>query len=182
MYYLSKPLKEKLKRKLAKYLSSGEEIVLATGVGRRYAQTQVVGSLLLLPVLIGLVGLSKVIYLIHALTYILTTRRVLIKRGIYSIKLTSIPYDKITHITVAQNFLEQYALNSGRIVIYTAGYDQREIVLEHVEAPLEFKNILEDLMIKERQLVSGVHSSEESSEPQEIMVGESDQLHPIELG
>lgn len=155
VYYLSRPLKERLKRKLSNYLAPDEEIVLATGVGRRFVQTKLLGSVLTIPLLIGIVSLARTVYLTQALTYLLTNRRVLVKKGLYSISLTSVPYDKITHIIVAQTFIERYGLNSGRIVIYTAGYDQREIVLDHVEAPIEFKNILEDLIAKERHQMIG---------------------------
>lgn len=75
--------------------------------------------------------------------------------------------------------MERYGLNSGKVSIFTAGYDQREIILEHVESPIEFKNILEDLMIKERQLYPDRPSFPD--EPEEIEISDGDILHPINL-
>ncbi|MBI4039452.1 PH domain-containing protein [Candidatus Daviesbacteria bacterium] len=179
MSYLDQPIKEKLKTKLAKLLAPGEEIILATGIGRRYIQAKLIGSVLTIPLVIGIVGLFKVLYLVNAISYLLTNRRVIIKKGIYSIKLVSIPYDKITHIAIYQTAMERYGLNSGKVSIFTAGYDQREIILEHVESPIEFKNILEDLMIKERQLYPDRPSFPD--EPEEIEISDGDILHPINL-
>lgn len=179
MYYLDKPIKEKLKSKLAKFLAPGEEVILATGIGRRYIQTKLIGSILTIPLIIGIIGLFRVLYLMHAISYILTSRRAIVKKGIYSIKLVSIPYDKITHIAIAQTAMERYGLNSGKVSIFTAGYDQREIILEHVESPIEFKNILEDLMIKERQLYPDKQPF--LDEPEEIEIAHDDILHPIDL-
>ena len=81
-------------------------------------------------------------------TYALTNRRFLIIRGIFSRKIVTAPLDRITHITVEQSFFQRFLFNSGHLVIITAGFDQREIVIENIGNPVEFKIYLEELTRK----------------------------------
>ena len=54
----------------------------------------------------------------------------------------------IMHVTVEQSILQRYLLNTGHLVIITAGYDQREIVIEHIGNPIQFKVLIEELTQK----------------------------------
>ena len=83
--------------------------------------------------------------------YLLTTRRVIVKRGFFTVKLASALYDKITHIEVDQSFVDRMFLHHGTILVHTAGSNSDEIVLQYVESPIEFKNILERLINRERE-------------------------------
>ncbi|HWA52369.1 MAG TPA: PH domain-containing protein [Patescibacteria group bacterium] len=80
--------------------------------------------------------------------YLLTTRRVIVKEGFFRINLASILFDKITHITVDQGFLERFVLGYGTLRIDTAGSSGDEITLMFVAEPIKLKNRLEDLIHK----------------------------------
>ncbi len=101
----------------------------------------------------------KLIHQKHSITYILTDRRVLIKDGILSVNWTSAPYDKITHLTVRENFLKKISYSIGDITIHTAGPTPIETDLIKVQHPVKIKNLLEELIVKERTLL-GVMSPE----------------------
>ncbi|OGD83539.1 hypothetical protein A2165_04470 [Candidatus Curtissbacteria bacterium RBG_13_40_7] len=81
-------------------------------------------------------------------TYALTDHRFLIIRGLFSRKIVTAPLDRITHITVEQSFVQRYLYDCGDLVIITAGFDQREIVIENIGRPVEFKILLEELTEK----------------------------------
>lgn len=87
----------------------------------------------------------------HSHRYLLTTRRVIIKKGLLTYKLTSALYDKITHIEVDQGFLDRIIMHHGKIIINTAGLNKGEITLDFVDNPVEFKNLLERLINRERE-------------------------------
>jgi len=95
--------------------------------------------------------------------YFLTTRRVIVKEGFFKIKLASILYDKITHITVDQFFLERVILGYGTIVIDTAGSSGDELVLKYVANPIKFKNTLENLIHKHRSSKYQTSKKQENS-------------------
>ncbi len=95
----------------------------------------------------------KLIHLKHSITYILTDRRVLIKDGILSVKWTSAPYDKITHLTVKEDFIKKVSYNIGDITIHTAGPTPIETDLIKIQHPVKVKNLLEELIVKERSLL-----------------------------
>jgi len=87
----------------------------------------------------------------HSNRYLLTTRRVIIKKGIFGVKLTTTLYDKITHLEVDQTIVDRLLLHHGNIIINTAGVTKGEIVLRYVDYPLELKNLLERLINRERE-------------------------------
>ncbi len=108
-----------------------------------------------------LVGIPGVLFLIFATpkyshlirmrqsyTYALTNRRFLIIRGIFSRKIVTAPLTAITHVTIEQSVLQRFLYNTGHLVIITAGFDQREIVIENIGNPVEFKIMIEDLTRK----------------------------------
>jgi uncharacterized membrane protein YdbT with pleckstrin-like domain len=136
----------------SKYLASGEEIVAIFKIGDKYFWTQALSNAILIFIIIGIPRLFSLIHLRHAKTYILTNRRVLVKDGVFSTNLTSAPYDKITHITVKEDFLPKIAYGIGDITIHTAGPTPVEIDLIKVFQPMKVKNLIEELMVKERSI------------------------------
>lgn len=83
----------------------------------------------------------------------MTDRRVLIKDGVFSTKTISAPYDKITHISVREDFFKKLSYGIGDITIHTAGPTPVEIDLVKVQNPLQIKNLIEELIVKERSLL-----------------------------
>ena len=81
-------------------------------------------------------------------TYVLTSRRFLIIRGIFSRKIVTAPLTAITHVTIEQSVMQRFLFNTGHLVIITAGFDRREIVIEHIGNPVEFKILVEELTRK----------------------------------
>lgn len=176
LHYQDSPTEEE-KKSFARFLAEDEELVLATGLGALYIRSYFVVCLawpgvvfmglglglayffkfnILAGYLGGLVLASIVAYLktrllYHANRYLLTTRRVIIKKGVLTIKLTSALYDKITHIEVDQTFFDKILMHHGTIIINTAGMSKDEITLKYLDYPIEFKNLLERLINRERE-------------------------------
>lgn len=176
LHYRDAPTADERKA-FARFLAEDEELVLATGFGKLYIRSYYMvvlawpGFIFLgaglglayflnfnlgYGLLIGLITASlaaflKTRLLYHANRYLLTTRRVIIKKGVLTIKLTSALYDKITHIEVVQSFFDKLFMRHGTIIINTAGMSKDEIILKYVDYPIEFKNLLERLINRERE-------------------------------
>lgn len=181
------PPSKSQKKKIAKLLSSGEQVVYVTTVGKRYFYINLL-FLLVIPLIftyvaifmffdiitipnysylkyLGIIPLglliantpkySHLIRMRQSFTYALTNRRFLIIRGIFSRKIVTAPLTAITHVTVEQSFLQRFIYNTGHLVIITAGFDQREIVIENIGNPLEFKILIEELTEKIEDTWSG---------------------------
>lgn len=177
---ITKPPTKSQKKKLSKLLSSGEQVVYVTGIGRRYFYLNLL-IMLFIPLIFtyiavfmffGIIELpnysylkyfgvipfflliyftpkySRLIRLRQSFIYALTNRRFLIVRGIFSRKIVTAPLTAITHVTVEQSFFQRFIFNTGDLVIITAGFDQREIVIENIGNPLEFKIMIEELTEK----------------------------------
>ena len=168
---------EKQRKAFAKYLSEDEELVLVTGLSTAYMRNKFaiylfVPGMIFFGIVLGLawaLNLDKVIALIvgtvlmifaailktmhvyHSNRYLLTTRRVVIKNGIFGVKVSATLFDKITHIEVDQSLIDRIILHHGSIIINTAGMNNREINLKYVDYPLELKNLLERLINRERE-------------------------------
>lgn len=165
------------KERFKKYLAEDEELVMAVGVSLAYL-SQVAAMAMVFPgvllmllavliayfdkidiaygLLVGLflaitVGIVRAIIFHHGRRYLLTTRRVVLKKGFFMVDLTSALYDKITHIEVIQSFVDRFLLHHGKVIINTAGMSKNEIVLPYIDHPIEFKNILERLINRERE-------------------------------
>ena len=138
----------KQKEKLAKLLASDEEVILVTSIGNRYFWVKFISYLPLAFLLVGIPKLGQLIRIRQSYKYILTNRRFLIVRGIFTRKIVTAPLDRITHITVEQSFAQRYLFNSGHLVIITAGFDQREIVIENIGNPVGFKILIDELTQK----------------------------------
>lgn len=175
------------KASFAPYLSEDEELVLVTGLSHAFMRNQFLVYMLFPGVLLAIIagGLAwfldldkmyiagifvavmvltavlKTFHLYHANRYLLTTKRVMVKQGLFSVKLTAALYDKITHLEVDQSFIDRLLLHHGDLIINTAGMNKNEIVLKYVDYPLEIKNLLERLINREReQLGIRTHISE----------------------
>lgn len=159
------------------YLSEDEELILVTGLSRAYMRSKAIMYFLFPGIIFGVMGFGlalffqqttnsalimagvfmllfsalKTLHLYHANRYLLTTRRAVIKQGLFSVKLTATLFDKITHLEVDQSFIDRLLLHHGSIIINTAGMNKGEIVLRFVDYPLEIKNLLERLINRERE-------------------------------
>lgn len=168
---------QKQKNAFKKYLSEDEELVLVTGLSHAYMRNKFIVYLLfpgmfffggglglawllgfskvgaLILAFVGLLAsvILKTMHLYHSNRYLLTTRRVVIKKGIFGVKLSATLFDKITHLEVDQSFIDRLLLHHGSIIINTAGMNKGEINLKYVDYPMELKNLLERLINRERE-------------------------------
>lgn len=165
------------KSSFAPYLAEDEELILITGLSQAYIRSKFI-MYMLFPGIIGfgagfLIGnilgidqfqsflvatflmivfaLFKTLHLFHSNRYLLTTRRVIIKKGFFSVKLMAALYDKITHLEVDQGFIDRLLLHHGTIIVNTAGSNKDEIILKYVDYPMEFKNLMDRLISRERE-------------------------------
>lgn len=165
------------KKAFDKFLSEDEELVFATGFGKNYMRHKFVYYILWpggigialcvglayffefnigIGMILGIIlasiwGLLLSIWHYHANRYLLTTRRVIIKKGLVSVKLISALYDKITHIEVDQGVLDRLIMKHGNIIVNTAGGNTDQIKINSVDDPVKFKNLLERLINRERE-------------------------------
>lgn len=168
---------QKQKNAFKKYLSEDEELIVVTSFSRAYLRSKFIMYLLfpgllffglglglgwllgigkmwaLILALINMlcVAILKIMHTFHSNRYLLTTRRVIIKQGLFSVKLTATLFDKITHLEVDQSIFDRLLLHHGTIIINTAGMNKGEISLRFVDYPLELKNLLERLINRERE-------------------------------
>ncbi len=89
----------------------------------------------------------------HAHRYLLTDRRVIIKKGLFNVRLTGAMWDKITHLEVDQSLIDRMIMKHGDIIINTAGMHKDELVIKFIDHPIEFKNLMEKLINRERVLM-----------------------------
>lgn len=168
---------DKERKRFAKFLAEDEELILAAGYGAIYMRQKFIIYIMLpgmifwflgmgvayfwqYPLGLGLLGglvLSivfawiKSTHTYHSHRYLLTTRRVIIKKGFFTVKLMSALYDKITHIEVDQGLMDRLIMHHGTIIVNAAGMTKGEFKLDYVDSPIEFKNLLERLINKERE-------------------------------
>lgn len=168
---------EKQKNAFKKFLSEDEELVLVTGFSKAYIRSRflmyilfpgmlflglglgagwLLGLSKIWALILGLIGMlavatSRVMHIYHANRYLLTTRRVIVKKGLFGVKLTAALFDKITHLEVDQSITDRLFLHHGTIIVNTAGLNKGEISLKFVDSPMELKNLLERLINRERE-------------------------------
>jgi len=138
-------------------------VVLVTSIGPRYFW---LNFFLLLPFAFLVIGLPKFGHLVRmrqSYTYALTNRRFLIIRGLFARKIVTAPLTAITHVTIEQSFIQRFIFNTGHLVIITAGFDQREIVIENIGNPVQFKILIEELTHKIEEAWEGDRDSQESA-------------------
>jgi uncharacterized membrane protein YdbT with pleckstrin-like domain len=95
---------------------------------------------------ISIILLIKVEYKIWSKVYALTNHRIIISEGIFTEKITSVAYNKITDLSLEQTFLNKI-FNIGKINIDTAGGDQIEEILENISSPILVKKKISDLQL-----------------------------------
>lgn len=170
----SKEVSAKQKKAFSKFLSEEEELKVATGYGTFYLRQRFIIQLALpwgifwvgglglafvekfnlsYGILLGLLAaciasLIQTWVINQSHRYLLTTRRVVIKNGFFSVQIASALYDKITHIEVDEGLFDRIFLHHGTVIVNTAGANKDALVLKYVEHPIEFKNILERLIHK----------------------------------
>lgn len=175
-YYRESPT-EKQRKAFKKYLSEDEELVLVTGLSHAFMRNKFIIYLFFPGIIFAGIGLGlgwflgagklwaailaggfmlifailKTMHTYHSNRYLLTTRRVVIKKGIFGVKLSATLYDKITHLEVDQGIIDRLLLHHGSIIINTAGMNKGEINLKYVDYPMELKNLLERLINRERE-------------------------------
>ncbi|OGD89585.1 hypothetical protein A2693_01075 [Candidatus Curtissbacteria bacterium RIFCSPHIGHO2_01_FULL_40_12] len=143
-----KPPTKGQRKRFEKLLSKGEDVILVTSIGDRYFWLRFIWLLPLALVIVGIPKLGALVRMKQSYTYALTNRRFLIVRGIFSRKIVTAPLTAITHVTIEQSFMQRFLFNTGHLVIITAGFDQREIVIENIGNPVEFKIMIEELTQK----------------------------------
>ncbi|MBI2597430.1 PH domain-containing protein [Candidatus Daviesbacteria bacterium] len=175
-HYRESPTQKQLNA-FKKYLSEDEELVLVTSLSQAYIRSKFIIYLLfpgflffglglglgwllgigkvwaLILALLGMIfaALLKTMHIYHSNRYLLTTRRVIIKHGVFGVKLSTTLFDKITHLEVDQSITDRILMHHGSIIINTAGMNKGEIILKYVDYPLELKNLLERLINRERE-------------------------------
>lgn len=143
-----KPPTIRQRKKVEKFLGKDEDIIIITSIGDRYFWSKFFFFLPFAFLLIGLSKWAQVVRMRQSYTYILTNHRFLIIRGIFSRKIVTAPLTAVTHVTVEQSFIQRFLFNTGNLVIITAGFDQREIVIENIASPVKFKVLMEELTRK----------------------------------
>lgn len=113
----------------------------------RYDFLKYLGLIAILVIILKIKSISNILRKRQANIYVLTTTRILIITGLFSRKIVTAPLDRITHITVDQSFIQRLLYNTGHLLIITAGFDQREIVVEHVAHPIKFKILVEETSV-----------------------------------
>lgn len=176
-FHYSDTPRESDRKAFSRYLSEDEELVLVTGFSKAYLRQEAIISFAFPGIIFGLMGVAlgyflgldkvwtatiavifmlicsilRTMHLYHSNRYLLTTRRAMIKRGIFGVKLLTALYDKITHIEVDQGLIDRLLLHHGNIIVNTAGMSRNEFMLKYVEYPIELKNLLERLINRERE-------------------------------
>lgn len=168
---------DKHKKKFGHYLTGGEEMLIFTTVSSAYLINRFIihffiASAIAVPIFylihklfnyepLPVIGAALFLALVYAvqryyftkegIQYILTNKRVIVQIGYFRVTLYSANYSKITYIEVEQNVMDRLFYKHGRLVIRTAGLDNQPIILKYLASPIEFKNILERLIHRERQ-------------------------------
>lgn len=126
-----------------KFLAPNEKIVKVFD----YANSQfiwdlVIGTLLIPVLFFGLIWILIAIYRKLTIRYLVTDRRVIVKKGLIGQSTVSADYSKITDVTVQQGILGRLILHTGIIVVNTAGTDLGEVTIKWVEDPFKAKDVI----------------------------------------
>lgn len=105
---------------------------------------QGVSYLLLLIMIILVLSILWDIASWRSVHYMLTTRRIMIKKGIFRKRKIYMPYNMIQDIDVSQGILERL-FKAGDIQIY-GGHEHTQVVMEDVPNPYQVDNTINRLM------------------------------------
>ena len=137
-----------------KTLGKDEEVKYEFSIGNKYRRFVLIMWTIISVPLVFVFGLGVVTFLIAlfvwyymkvANAYAFTNKRVLVHTGWLSTKTVSINYDKITDVTVRENFVDRVLTKSGMLFINTAGTTGQEVALKHIDTPYEVKKKLDEL-------------------------------------
>ncbi len=92
--------------------------------------------------------------------FVLTDRRIIVKRGWLNTTIKSVNYDRITDVAVEQSFLDKVLYDTGTLFISTAGGDGYELELNCISRPHEMKKDLSDLKEEYRRRTYPAPASE----------------------
>ncbi len=137
-----------------RYLAPHEELVAVRGISPKYFRSMFLSNLILSLLVVGIPYLVRAIHRQMTWRYLFTNRRIIIKRGLLAVFITTAPLDKISHLSVRQSLLERVAFSDGTVIIHTAGPTPVEMVLEHIEHPFAVKNLIESLMHQDRVVLT----------------------------
>lgn len=90
--------------------------------------------------LAGLYIIATAVYLRLARHYFVTNERILQVNGWLAQKTISIDYATITDITVEQDIFERFLLQTGSLLLDTAGQPTEEIKLYHIASPAKLRD------------------------------------------
>jgi membrane protein YdbS with pleckstrin-like domain len=126
-----------------KFLAPNEKVIKVFD----YANSQfiwdlIIGILLIPLLLFGLIWMLIAIYRKLTIRYLVTDKRVIVKKGLIGQSTVSADYSKITDVTVQQGILGRLLLHTGTIVVNTAGTDLGEITIKWVENPFKAKDVI----------------------------------------
>ncbi len=79
--------------------------------------------------------------------FVLTDRRLIVKRGWLNTNIKTIYYNRITDMNIGQTLLEKI-IKIGTLSISTAGSDGYEVILWHIRDPYKIKKILYEAKFK----------------------------------
>jgi uncharacterized membrane protein YdbT with pleckstrin-like domain len=171
-YEYGRQLTSKIRKKYHRLLSKGEEIQVVTGYSRLHLREVLIISFLfpggifilfgvglalvekfnlIIGIVLGTLPAIGVATIVERVTnqshhFVLTNRRVVLREGFLNIRISSVFYDKVTHITVDQGILDRIILGHGTVIIDTSGSSGDELILKYVAQPIKFKNVLENLI------------------------------------
>ena len=132
-----------------KFISPGEKVVKVLGYAKSQFVWDIVWSVLLIPVFfIGLFLIAISLYRKITILYLITDKRVIVKKGLIGQSTISADYSQITDVSVEQGILGRLILHTGTIVLDTAGTDLAKVQLKWVENPFETKNFIYERLHK----------------------------------
>jgi len=113
------------------------------GVCKKYINMLIIVGAILSLVVVGLIPLGMGIYLKYAVKYKITDKEITVTKGLLDKVITSVRYDKVTDISLVQNYIYKKAYNMGTVLINTAGGIGHEAILKDIENPEEIKAFIE---------------------------------------
>ncbi len=140
-----------------KFLMPGEKVLRTFGVSGRYlfvfwwlpvlllagAAVALSFWIPLLGVLLLLVAVLMVVpalYLTFFVHYAVTDSRVMSREGLLHKRMVTVRHDYITDITVNETIMERLLTNTGSLGLNTAGSQNVELHLRHINGPLKVKS------------------------------------------
>lgn len=116
-------------------------------------KASLIGALLFFLIFLPISLFYHLYFLRISNTFVLTDRRIIVKKGWLNTSVKSVDYDRITDVSVDQSFLDKIFYASGTLSISTAGGDGYELTLSCVDEPHELKKMLNDLKEEYRKKI-----------------------------